>query len=357
MWISRTAIVGGVASQTYAYDVDWNLKRGRNEFIIFVFKVKFSQENEVFLNPAKGLKVYEVNNLYRSEEDIVVKFKNATLVHAKNVIQGENLCYPKFDEKFSFSGWPTYSPYFHNNQIRLIPPIHQTVRDSGLLFLFDNNWFHFLIETMSALVPFESEIQKENIILPSNTFPQVSDALRMFSPRSFIDVSFLHAITFSEIKVINLKVHRGIDLEARKNDVLQLREFVNCKIKEPRSHDRKKIYLKRKPGLFRDLNNRSTLEQNLLSKGYQCLDFSYMTFLEQYRCVRSASTIVAETGAALTNAIFAFPECRIVELKPKGEYSVFEHLINILGLDYTCIETLPDGKGNYNFNMKDIVQL
>lgn len=356
VWVSRTAISEGVATQTISEEVDWNLKRSYESFLISIFKLRLPRGSRVFLDPKQGLEVVEACPFNTNEVSAVIKFENVSLLHGKNVIQDSKLYFPKYDNKFAFSGWPSYAPFLREKKLFLLSPSRHDLESSGLIFTFDNNWFHFLIETMSALIAFESDIQGENIILPTNTFSQISDALQLFSPRSFIYVNFLDSIQFSELKVIHLKARIGIDLEVRRDDIYKLQEFVACKVATHHTQVRK-IYLKRKSGLFRNLDNRDWLEQRLYEKGYQCLELSEMTFLEQYHVVKSASTIVAETGAALTNAVFASPQCRIIELKPKGEYSVFEDLINILGLDYNCIETLPVGKGNYKIDVKDVDKL
>ena len=356
VWISRTAILEGVTPNRESEEIDWDLIRGRDEFLMFIFKLK-SLQNRNHFDPQLGLEINDLGLKRIAKSNELWRFENVQLVHSKNVLQNQDLLFPSYSSKFTFSGWPSYYPYHNNNRLRLIPPSIQRSYDSGVFFQLDNNWFHFLIEAMSSLVKFESEIRNQNIVLPKRTYRQISEALQLFSPASFIYTDFLEEINFSHLSVIDFSHAIGADFKDREDEIHQLSRFINSKIKPRKNKKSEKIFLKRNSNLFRNLINRDLLEQYLSEIGYTCLDLGEATFGEQVSIISNASFIVAETGATLTNVIFAPPNCHVLELKPEGSDSVYGSLIEILDLRYESVQTKEVGSGNYRIEMRDLQRL
>jgi hypothetical protein len=356
-WISRTAVVDGFMPSTETEEIDWDLERKLDDLLFLVFKIKLTKLNGRFINPENGIEISESTNPTLFDGGQILTFNDARLLHSKVVLQGGELIYPRFGDYLNFSGWPNYLPYFVRNQLLVTPTYFSKTCHEGMFFTFDNNWFHFLVETMSALVAFESDIRGQSLILPKKTFPQISEALLLFSPKTFISTTYLEEVFFSRLTIIKLRKIPNLNLDSHKENLYALRKFVNSKFISTLPRERYKIYLKRRKNLFRNLINRDQLENYLANLGYLCIDSSTISFEEQYTIIRQASVIVGESGAALVNIIFASSDCRIIEIKPQGGENLFEDLAKIMGLNYELIESKVIGQGNYSINLDSLKAL
>jgi hypothetical protein len=355
VWISRTAVVSGVVPNCESEEIDWNLVRGSNDFLMMILKLK-SRQNDKFFAPQLGLQLNHsgVEPIAKAE---IYRFEGVKLVHSRNVLQDKELLFPALTSKSTFAGWPTFDPYYHDDRLLLIPPKFLSFYDSGIFFRFKNNWFHFLIEAMSSLVKFESQLRNQRIILPKGTFPQIIEALQLFSPASFIYTSYLEEINFAHLSVIDIDNTAIKAFWEREAELHQLRRFINAKIQYKNNQSFEKIYIKRSANLFRNLINRDSVENHLSALGYACLDLGETAFADQVSIIRNASVIVAETGAALTNVVFANQNCHVIELMPERSDSVYPRLINLMGLKYDVVETRAAGMDKYKIEMEDLFAL
>lgn len=355
VWISRTAVVSGVVPNCESEEIDWNLVRGRNNFLMMILKLK-SRKKIKFFAPQLGLQVNHSGFVPIVKQEIY-KFEGVKLVHSRNILQDKELLFPVLASKSTFAGWPTFDPYYHDDRLMLMPSTFKSSYDSGIFFRFRNNWFHFLVETMSSLVKFESQLRNQDIILPKGTFPQIVEALRLFSPASLIYTSYLDEINFAHLTVIDLDNTANLEFRERKAELNQLRRFINSNIQYRTNQSFEKIYIKRSANLFRNLINRDSVENYLSDLGYACLDLGEKAFADQVSIIRNASVIVAETGAALTNIVFAHQNCHVIELMPERSDSVYPRLINLMGLKYDVVETRAVGMDKYKIDMQDLYAL
>lgn len=356
-WISRTAIVDGFTPSSETEEIDWDLERKLDDFLFLVFKIKLTKSTRSFINPANGIEINESINPISTDESNTIIVKDARLLHSKVVLQGSELIHPPFGGYLNFSGWPNYYPYVIGNQLLVTPTYFSRKCNQGVFFEFENNWFHFLVETMSALVAFESDIRGQSLIQPKNTFPQISEALLLFSPKTFISTTFLDEISFSRLKIIKLRKFPNLNLTNHMDNLYALREFVDSKFISKFPQESCKIYLKRRKNQFRNLTNRDQLENYLASLGYLCIDPSTISFEEQHKLMKQASVIVGESGAALVNMIFASADCRVIEIKPQRGENLFESLAKIMGLNYELIETQAIGRGDYRIDIDSLKSL
>ncbi len=356
LWISRTAIVEGLLQISESEEIDWDLRRKRDNFRILVFKVKSKCKTNFFLDPSNGIVVKHSNSLLK--EDVVPSLlSNTKILHSKLIVKEDRIIYPSPNQGFRYTGWPTYLPYQWEDQVKVIPPVFSRELPSATYFPIQANWYHFLIETMTNLVPFRSQLAQQNFVVPKGIHSQIEEALLLFSPSSFIYSSFLDAIYVRQLTVLGFDESRQIALRDRRDEIMEVRGFVQSNLSLQSHKERPKLYLKRRSDQFRDLVNRKEVEQFLTWLGFLSVDFQEVSFKHQIELVSQASAIVAESGAALTNMIFAPSDCRIFELKPSEGERLFEKLAAVIGLEYHCVETSAVRKGTYNINLNHLRNL
>ncbi len=123
------------------------------------------------------------------------------------------------------------------------------------------------------------------------------------------------------------------------------------------------LYLKRTPLWTynnRNIQNIDELEDLLDARGIELLNVTGMTLGQQAKLFMNAELIVAPTGAALANMIFAPPGCHIIVLSAAYDgatYEYFHQIAYLLGhkLSFVIGPQLEDD--DYHMNRDYIVEL
>jgi capsular polysaccharide biosynthesis protein len=100
-----------------------------------------------------------------------------------------------------------------------------------------------------------------------------------------------------------------------------------------------KIYLRRNSDV-RKITNVAEIEALLVSRGFAIVDPEKLTFLQQVRLFKYATTIFSPTGAALSNAIFCSPGTQVTVLMAKHKnmtYRYWSNMLTPIGIDVSYI--------------------
>ncbi len=81
---------------------------------------------------------------------------------------------------------------------------------------------------------------------------------------------------------------------------------------------KRRLYVSRRGHPMRVMVNEVALEAALVRRGFQIVRPERMDVADQIRLFAEAEVIVGPTGAGLTNAVFAAPGCKIVEIQPEN---------------------------------------
>jgi len=98
---------------------------------------------------------------------------------------------------------------------------------------------------------------------------------------------------------------------------------------------KRRLYVSRRGQPMRVMVNEVALEAALIRRGFQIVRPERMTVADQIRLFAEAEAIVGPTGAGLTNAVFAAPGCKVVEIQPENFASFWVPAFSrLLGLDW-----------------------
>jgi len=126
------------------------------------------------------------------------------------------------------------------------------------------------------------------------------------------------------------------------------------------------LYLKRTPLWTynnRNIDNIEAIEDLLDERGIDMLNITGMTLEHQAKLFMNAKLIIAPTGAALTNMLFAPPGCRVLVLAAAYEgatYDYFHRIAHLLGHDLSFVigpQVESDGyhmNRDYTIDLKDL---
>ncbi|MDC7682874.1 glycosyltransferase family 61 protein [Asticcacaulis sp. BYS171W] len=98
---------------------------------------------------------------------------------------------------------------------------------------------------------------------------------------------------------------------------------------------RRRLYVPRRH--TRVVLNDDAVRACLTPYGFEIVDTDQLSFAEQVEIFSAAEAVVAPHGAALTNLIFARPNCKVLEFFPPfGGSASFYYIAHALGFDYAC---------------------
>ena len=111
----------------------------------------------------------------------------------------------------------------------------------------------------------------------------------------------------------------------------------------------KDIYVPRRPAISRDFENEPAISAHLQHLGFRETRTAELPFLDQIAAFKGAQTVVAVSGAALTNLVFCKPGTRVFNFSPCSAMEVlFWMIAEARHLDYReirCAEIGPQNGG------------
>ena len=219
-----------------------------------------------------------------------------------------------------------------------------------------SNYFHFLVDISSQLATCRRlGVDPPSLIANYELTDWQRDVLAAYGADDLvIEVPHAANIRVGKLWIVS-PLECRLSLEDRvafhRPDVLQehathLRESYGTGYRP-----RRRLFIPRK-NWGRGLSNESEITRLAVSEGFELVDPGALTFAEQVRVFEEAEAVVAVHGAALTNILFAPPGCRVVDIRPTGEWvtSVFAILARNTGHEY-C-EVLGSGFTSGEFRVE-----
>ena len=106
----------------------------------------------------------------------------------------------------------------------------------------------------------------------------------------------------------------------------------------------RKIYLKRSKSQIRSIVNNEYVESEMKKVGYELVDTSSLSFLEQVKLFSEAKVIVGASGATFTNILFMQPGTTAINFYPSHpsiNHGIFQPLADISGVKLLHYKTHP----------------
>lgn len=117
----------------------------------------------------------------------------------------------------------------------------------------------------------------------------------------------------------------------------------------------KKMYLPRSHMSYRRVSNELDVKKHLMALGFSDIYPEQFPIEKQFQIFFNAETIVAPSGAALTNLLFCKPKTKLLLFQPKGLEDISYYIIcNVLKIDYYLIEGNVIENKNFPLNLADL---
>lgn len=197
-------------------------------------------------------------------------------------------------------------------------------------------------ESLQAVWPWPAQFVK----LPSHEVVQVDELLNV-SPTAYCPHEFRD---FHETQ------RSGFQFFFSGEALNKLRERLRERYSHYASGRPRRMYLKRTP--LWTYNNRNVsdidaVEDLLDARGVEMVNVTGMTIEQQAKLFMNAEVIVAPTGAALANMVFARPGCRILVLAAAYDgatYDYFHHIAHLLGHELSFVVGPQVNQEGYHMN-------
>lgn len=224
--------------------------------------------------------------------------------------------------------------------------------DEGILLdgRVSANYFHWLIEYLPRLATLNEfpELSRLPLIVADNKASTMKEVLSLVAPNHpVIWVSESDQICVKKLYVPSMFtfIPDTVAIPLEKGGVISVRQMqwfrerVMSHLPSLPSSNSRRLYVHRKSGLARAIVNEEEVIQAFVSHGFEVVDPSELSFLEQVYLFASASAIAGTTGAAFANLIFCQPGTQIIALvmEANENFSIQSNLAGMVGCSYLFI--------------------
>jgi hypothetical protein len=334
IWISRSVVKSGIAPTNLDESLEYDRLRNPGNFdllVAFAENAPGFRSNDLFepgdyelCSPSKS-----DTNTYLTDFEIL---EDARVKHGKVATQQNQLIQisnQRFELVRRSPGWVELC----DEKFRVFKPhLNVGVVDRAIFFGSNLNWFHFIVECLTRFVPIPLDLVRGTpVVLEAsahNNIRQLCELLTGIAPivlKPGEELSVKRLIVGRESGVID-----AIDAFTRKSQLIEIRNRILDSCPELVDVSVRKVYLRRPARLFRPLQNEKRIVKMLSKYGFISIYPENENIQRLVQILNSAEVVVVESGAAMTNLMFANKTVKVLELHPSdGEFGFWQRFLDI----------------------------
>lgn len=185
----------------------------------------------------------------------------------------------------------------------------------------DENWYHWLVDYLGRVLEIPAEVAPDVPILVSDRVPLSGlQALRELTDREIVALDPTLATRIGRLHVAAPVVQLVDDPRIGWAEGFALRVPALRRLRdrwgltEPASSEGRRIFLSRRSGIRRGLENEAALVDIAEAAGLEILDPAALTFAEQRELFANSALVVGGSGAVMANYLFLRPGAEVVAL-------------------------------------------
>lgn len=180
------------------------------------------------------------------------------------------------------------------------------------------NWFHFIVELAVRIGGVSRDFYwGKPIILESGAHRNILQLCFLMTGVEPIQLAVGQRICVKNLTILReFGVEDPIDPVQRTAELNEFARIISAQVQGSKVETSSKLYFRRPSHLYRPLQNEKEVASFLESRGFQSVypeQFSLMDFIS---ILKNADFVVAESGAAITNMMFAKPGTKFLEITP-----------------------------------------
>lgn len=252
---------------------------------------------------------------------------------------------------------------FQSVTIKLPKKITKTI-DCGIHFAKDHsrNYFHWIVECLPRLSLIKNLDKNIPLLVDEDLPPQFYEALQLLNEegRELIKLKFGETYEVKNLYYPSQLsiVHDNYNLPIYNKDAYYSPKAINYirdsflkKIDVSGNIYNRKLYISRKNSDYRQLLNNDDIENLLLNHGFEIVFPENLSLIAQVRLFSQAKIIIGQSGAGMTNFIFAPADCKILMMVSDAPQTNL-HLFNTLAQSIDISIDFIIGKSASSFHKK-----
>jgi hypothetical protein len=353
VWVSRNAVRYGIVPTNLDESLEYDRLRNPKRFDLLVLFAESGENTfsyDVFETTHFSLLTSNVfqPGSYFTDYDI---FEHARVKHGKLAIQKDKVIQisnRRFELVRRSPGWIESI----GDKFKVFRP-HKNIAalDQAIFFGSNLNWFHFIVECLTRFIAIPYDLVKGTpVILESGTHKnirQICELLTSVPPivlKPGEEVSVKKLIVGRESGVVDT-----IDTVMRRSQLLAIRKRILDSQQPTEQAPNRRIYLRRSPRLFRPLQNEKRIVSLLSKHGFISVYPEKESIGSLIKLLSETELVVVESGAAITNLMFAPKNLKVLELNPGdggfGFWGRFLGLFEIQGVGIVGKRRVIGAKG------------
>jgi hypothetical protein len=319
LWISREAAKNGVLTQNLDLTLEYDFLRFPSRFNVFIWDLAGASKKNASLTQEslESLKLGPSQSIYHNDNYVLESFRSASLWHGAFLKTEGKGYFPDCSQPKNNSLWP-HEVFMVQNQNQFQTLVPQSIIEVQYPVLFvgtSESWFHFLVEIVPRILFALETIKMPIEIVVRSTAPNnIKYVLRELAGMQPIELNTFEELRSNPIYIVQDKFTRSLQDYEYDSEILNSARTKMLSSVNP--SEIRKIFLDRKRGLFRPMQNKRRVRSLLKEMGFQIVFPENLDFVDLVSLVHGAEILVGESGAALTNIMFMKPEAICVELHP-----------------------------------------
>lgn len=364
-WISRSATNEGVAYNLLGMENDYLRLRESHSFAGFIweFRHNLSCDSRIRFYNGKSihssLKFFDISSIDEFSNINKLDYfnlSNSVIVHGELIVNQNRIIAVDYFSVIEDVAWPTSLVFRNGGERLLIAPYNEITPNSAKAIFFgsSSSWYHFLVEIFPRFLKLDlSNYNQFELIVRGNLPATIIETLNVLGFRQIRQLNHGQILKIdSLLSCHDSRYSERFDLLARQQDLFQVRDFLG-KLKSS-NQGPKFICIIRKNNLFRKIRGILELHERLLRIGFVLVDPEKLSLVEQINLFSGAKVIVAESGAALTNIMFATKDCKVIEIHPEVvKTSLWTTFGSIFGIKVDLVACKPVIGGQFNLSSYD----
>jgi hypothetical protein len=339
LWVSRNSIKAGIFPSNLDESLEYDRLRNPSQFKILVRDAYSRLDFRPFRNTNYTFHFPEQSKNMKFGVEYEV-FENAEVLHGRFALCSNNILQISNTRKEIIRRSPGYIES-HGDTTRVLNAFGASqVLEKGVFFGSNLNWFHFIVECLTRYMAIpEIESKGTPILLESGVHPNIIEICRVLSKTEPVLIGPFDRV---EVKKLFLCREFGVDDSIDSSPRSELLHGIRKRLLEalPPTQKPKMVdnnyFLRRKANLFRPLQNEKQLLKNLKKLNFRSVYPEDLSLFELLDLMNGANLVLIESGAAMTNLMFAPSWVKVIEINPgDGGYGFWGSFLDQFGLEYS----------------------
>ena len=324
IWVSRHSLFIGLKPSDLEGTLEEERLKNPNQFSAMIRMAKLKSDPSDFtyeMHEETEYSLQQIDTQDNREPQYYVESENlvdAQIFHARVVVQDSLVLQMSNKRSPLLPRSPGFIDEF-DGRYRTFRFFHSDLAvDSALYFGTSTNWFHFIVELAARVggVP-RATYEGKPIILEVGAHRNVLELCRLITGVDPIQVAVGQRVRIANLTVLReFGVNDPIDSIQR---AVELKEFARIIVEQvpgPVEKSSSRVFFRRAPHLYRPLQNERQVAEFLEARGFESVYPEQFTLKEFISLLKGAEFVIAESGAAITNMMFATPGTHFLEIVP-----------------------------------------